>query len=155
MNINYANFLMLPLPVIALGTHLEKNGYETLIIDQRVENNWKELLESTLANKNVICVGISSMTGSQITGGIEASKVVKSVSPEIPVVWGGVHPSLMPEQTAASEFVDIVVIGEGEDTILELAQKFEKKEPIESVKGISYKDKGKVVCTCQREFFDI
>lgn len=153
--IDNAAFLMLPLPVLALGTHLEKNGHKTIIIDQRVEDNWKGLLESTLANTDVICVGISSMTGPQITGGIEASKLVKSVSPDIPVVWGGVHPSLMPEQTAANEFVDIVVIGEGEDTIVELVQKLDKKESIESVRGICYKAKGEVVRTSQREFFDI
>ena len=35
------------------------------------------------------------------------------------LVWGGVHPTLLPEQTVANEFVDIVVRGEGEQTLCE------------------------------------
>jgi radical SAM superfamily enzyme YgiQ (UPF0313 family) len=146
---------MLPLPVLAIAAPMEKNGYKTLIIDQRTDKNWPDLLETALANNKIICVGISSMTGPQIAGGIAASKVVKRVSPETPVVWGGVHPSLMPEQTVQSEFVDIAVIGESEEAFLELVQKLEHKQSIDSVNGLCYKANGRVICTPCRELLDV
>lgn len=151
---NY-EFRIIPVPVLAVATPLEKNGYKTLIIDQRVDENWRALLETALVSNEIICVGISTMTGSQIIGGIEAFKVVKSISPETPVVWGGVHPSLMSEQTAESEFVDIVVIGEGEETMVELVQKLEQKKSLETVKGLCYKKNGKVVYTPHRGLLDV
>ncbi len=153
--IDYTEFRMLPLPVLALATPLEKNGFQVYVIDQRVDDNWEDLLEHALAGNDVVCVGISSMTGPQIAGGLKAAGLVRRISPKTPVVWGGVHPSLMTEQTAASELVDIVVKGEGEETLVELVRHLQRKEALDSVKGICYKVDGRVVCTAPREFLDI
>jgi radical SAM superfamily enzyme YgiQ (UPF0313 family) len=70
-------------------------------------------------------------------------------------VWGGVHPTLLPEQTVASEFVDIVVRGEGEQTLLELADKFSAGEPLDEIKGITFKSAGTIRSTPDRELMDL
>jgi radical SAM superfamily enzyme YgiQ (UPF0313 family) len=87
-----------------------------------------------------LLVGISSMTGTQIRGGLLAGKVVRGLDPAIPIVWGGVHPSLCPESTLRDTHCDIVVKGEGEATIVELARCLESGGNLADVAGIGYKE---------------
>ena len=62
------------------------------------------------------------MTGPQIFGAMQAASLIKKFTPAVPVIWGGVHPSLTPEETIKSELVDIIVIGDGEETFKELVE---------------------------------
>ena len=86
--------------------------FEIAIIDQRIEENWKEKLIELL-NTKPLCVGFTALIGDQISNGLAASKLVKSINPEIPVIWGGIQTSLIPEMAIRSSFIDIVVMGEG------------------------------------------
>ena len=61
------------------------------------------------------------LTGKMILDGLKIAKLIKKYNANIPIVLGGVHPSLLPEQTLQNELVDIVVVGEGERTIQDLA----------------------------------
>jgi radical SAM superfamily enzyme YgiQ (UPF0313 family) len=136
------NRVSIPLGLIALATPLDLAGYRVKIIDQAVDRNWKDILISELRAKP-ICVGVSTKTGPQIRYALEASKIVKQYN-NIPVVWGGVHPSLLPEQTLENEYIDIVVQGEGEETFFELVQVLEKDEALSTVKGIWYKENSEI-----------
>ena len=144
---------LLPLSVLLVAAPLVKYGYSVKIIDQRVEKNWKEILLKEL-RKNPLLVGISALTGRQILYGLQVSQLVKENSNAL-VVWGGVHPSLLPEQTLQNKFIDIVVIGEGEETLLELANKLKRKEDWSNILGIGYKRNGKIYINKRREFIDL
>ena len=98
----------LPLSVLALIPALQKKGYAVVLIDERIDRHALSTLERFL--DDAVCVGISSMTGYQIQGGIAAAEVVRKVS-DIPIVWGGWHVSLLPEESVGSPYVDIVVRG--------------------------------------------
>jgi radical SAM superfamily enzyme YgiQ (UPF0313 family) len=102
-----------------------------------------------------ICVGISTMTGPQILQGIRFAKDVRRVLPHTPIIWGGIHPSLVPEQVILEEYVDIVVYGEGELTLLELVQKLESGELLDNVQGIVYKKNGGIRKNPAREWIDL
>src|SRR6185369_10701507 len=81
-------------------------------------------------------------TGIQLRTAMEAARAVKKLSPDLPVVWGGVHASLMPLETMREEFVDFVVVGEGERTFTELVQRLDEGKSPHDVKGIWYKEDG-------------
>ncbi len=100
-------------------------------------------------------VGISMLTGEIISNGLEAAKMIKAYNPRIPIVLGGVHPSLLPEESLANELVDIVVIGEGENTAQELARSLMDKGDLATIKGIGWKDKGKVTINPKRDLLDM
>lgn len=102
-----------------------------------------------------VFVGISSMSGLQIRYGLEFAKNVRDSDPSCPIVWGGVHPTLLPEQTAANENVDIVVRGEGESSIVELANKLSAGQPLDDVGSITYKSEGKVRSNPDSGFIDL
>jgi radical SAM superfamily enzyme YgiQ (UPF0313 family) len=120
-------------------------GYSVKILDMRLESL------SDFEIGKPIFVGISSIHGSQIRYGLEFARRVRALDSSIPLVWGGVHPTLLPEQTVASEFVDIVVRGEGEKTLWELADKFSAGEPLDGIKGITFKSAGTIRSTPDRE----
>jgi anaerobic magnesium-protoporphyrin IX monomethyl ester cyclase len=138
-----------PLSLLHLASFLIMGGYSVKILDMRLES-----LRDFEIGKPLL-VGISSIHGSQIRYGLEFARLVRTLDSSIPLVWGGVHPTLLPEQTVASEFVDIVVRGEGEKTLLELADKFSAGEPLDKIKGITFKSFGTIRSTPDRELMDL
>lgn len=63
---------------------------------------------------------------------------------DIPVVVGGVHPTLVPEEVIANENVDIVCIGEGEYPLLELCNNLENGKAIDSIENLWIKKNGRI-----------
>jgi radical SAM superfamily enzyme YgiQ (UPF0313 family) len=87
-------------------------------------------------------VGISTMTAS-FDSGLNVARYVRNYNPDIPIVFGGVHPTVLPEETLNQSEVDIVVRGEGEYVFLDLLEKINLGR-ISEVKGISYKKNDKI-----------
>lgn len=144
-----------PLSILSLVPWLIENEYDVLIIDQRVDDNWKEKISKALSESPVICAGVSVMTGPQIEYGLAVSNLIKRQSPDVPVVWGGAHPSCLPEQTLKHPSVDIVVDGEGEATFLDLVQAIDHKRDLSTVSGIYFKRQNEIIQTGQRPLLDI
>lgn len=145
----------LPQATLHVAAGLDKYGYRVTLIDQRIDKQWQKNLHHALAD-NPLFVGISAMTGTQIKNGLSASALVKAFNPEIPVIWGGVHPSLLPEQTIQNKYTDIVVIGEGDKVIVDIAKHLEEKSHLEDIQGICYKNDGKrVISTPKRDLIDL
>lgn len=140
----------LPLGILCLGSALRRAGFGVEIIDQRLDDNWMERLKGALQDKDVLWVGISSMTGHQIAGGLRASEVVKAIS-KVPVVWGGIHPTLLPEQCLEHPLVDMVIMGEGEKTAVELSEALEGCKDLEGISGLCFKQGHEKVINSFRE----
>lgn len=144
----------LPLSILHTVSLIDKGKYKVFIIDQRVEKDWKNNLEKML-KKNILCVGISAMTGSQIKWALRATKIIRNQSKKIRIVWGGVHPSLLPIETIKDKNVDIIVLGEGDRTFPELVDALANEKDLENVKGICFKKNNKIVITGTRNFEDL
>ncbi len=134
----------MPLSILALAPELKKRGYSVVLIDERIDRHALSKLEASL--DKAICVGISSMTGYQIKGGIAAAKRVRELS-DVPIVWGGWHVSLLPEESIKSPHVDIVVRGQGERTFADLVQVIEEKRDFKEIPGITFKNGEEVFST--------
>jgi len=142
-----------PLHLLAIAAPLDKAGYEVKIVDATADNNYKEKILQNIESS--ICLGITAITGFSIEGGLEISKIVKERYPDIPIVWGGWHPSIFPEQTVENHFVDIVVRGQGELTFFDLVNHLRNNQSLDDVLGIAYKKNGKVVSNQDRPPEDI
>lgn len=143
----------IPLSLLYVAAIIKNRGYEVLIIDQRVEYDWKEKLLYELS-KNPLCAGVTVMSGAPIRFGLQVSEVVKNNS-RVPVVWGGIHPTILPEQTLADPMVDMVVQGDGEQTLYELVTALEARADLSGVKGLSYKVNGQLRHNPAREQIDL
>ncbi len=131
------------LPLGLLSTVASVNQtHDVKIIDQRVDDNFKEHLLNELS-KGPRVVLIPSMTGTQLKYALDISKVVKDNS-NAKVLWGGVHATLMPEQTISHNLIDMIVVGEGEFVLQDLISSMDGKKKIEDVNGIVYKENGSI-----------
>ena len=113
-------------------------GYKVRVLDMRLDDY------HTFKLGNPLFVGIGTMSGFQIRFALEFAKKVRQELPSCPIVWGGVHPSLLPEQTVANPFVDVVVRGEAEPVMTELAKSFSEGKPLDNVSGLTYKLEGQI-----------
>ena len=144
-----------PHSLLTIAAPLHKEGYNIKIIDQRTDPYWDRHLSEELEG-NPICVGISCMTGTHIHFAIEAAKVVRRcTNGRILIVWGGPHPSILPEQTCKSEWVDLVCVGEGDVTFKEIVHALEAGESLAKIKGIAYRDGNQVIITPERPLLDV
>lgn len=127
-----------------------REGYDVKIIDQRVNPNWRQELIKSLSGKPV-AVGITSLTGPSLKNALNAAQIVKATSKETPVIFGGVHATLLPEMTMNEEYIDYVVKGEGDYVLYNLLECIRLKTPITEVRGVYYKDKGGISFTGESE----
>ena len=122
----------IPLSLLHVASPLQREDYHVRIFDMRVENY------EDLEVGNPIFIGLSCMSGQQIRYGLKLARKVREQNPLCPIVWGGVHPTLLPEQTAACNLVDVVVRGEAESVIVNLARELSIHQQLQLVKGITY-----------------
>lgn len=137
--------LHLPFSCLCLAAYIRESGYKPDILDMRVQD-WRKY---DLSNTDVI--GIGCMTGNQIKKGLEFAGLVRQQHPDTPIIWGGVHPTLYPRQTAEHPYVDYVVRGEGEATLLELLDALNDGLSIDEVPGVTYQREGRIIETPDRE----
>jgi anaerobic magnesium-protoporphyrin IX monomethyl ester cyclase len=132
--------LSAPLCLLTLAATLRESNFEAVVIDAAVDSDYKRhILEEA---PTALCLGISVLTGPMIRGAIEVSTAVKQQYPSLPVVFGGWHPSLLPSETLNEPLVDAVVRGQGEITLLELAEALTEGRPLGDIHGLSWKQDG-------------
>lgn len=97
-------------------------------------------------------VGLSTITGPQLAPVIETSRRLKALG--VTVVWGGVHATIMPEDVLREDYVDFVVVNEGEETTQELARMLAGQVPADfaAVRGLAWKDGPRAVVNMERPF---
>jgi len=142
-----------PLSILYPGAYAEQNGFSVEYFDLRVDklSDLKKMLMET-----PLLVGISSMTGFQLQGALKVIEFVKSHSPVTPIVLGGVHVSCMPGEALKHSLIDYEVIGEGEDTLLELLLYLRGENlSIEQIKGIAWKKGDEIIVNEPRPFIDM
>jgi radical SAM superfamily enzyme YgiQ (UPF0313 family) len=136
---------MPPLGICYLASYLLDANYDVKIIDCVVERLTLGELKSRILKYSPTIVGVSSTT----VAFYHAKKVislVKSIDSEIHIILGGAHITALPEETMyEAEDIDVGVIGEGEETLLELVNKITNKKTYTSVKGIIYRNNGTIV----------
>lgn len=142
----------IPLGLLHIGTILDKEGYAVRIIDAAKEPDYENLIAREI--KDALLVGISALT-TEVKNAIEISDYIKNIHSDIPIIWGGWHPTLFPEQTCSDKSVDFVCIGEGEYTMLEVVKALETGTSFENIKGLAYKDKGVLKMNSRRDFVNM
>jgi len=143
----------LPLSLLSVAS-LASAEFDVRIIDKRLHpRDWKTRLADALARDTVL-VGATAYTGPMIAASLEMSRFVKERS-SVPVVWGGIHASLLPEQTLADPRVDMVIQGEGEVALLDLARALRDGTPLDGIRGLYRTVGGRAVSSPPGPFVDM
>jgi anaerobic magnesium-protoporphyrin IX monomethyl ester cyclase len=130
-----------PLQLLHLAAALRAAGRRVAVLDLRLHD------QRQVRVGRPAFVGITAMSGPQIRYGLEFAQRVRAQSPDTQIVWGGVHPTLLPAQTAADWRVDVVVRGEGETVAGPLAAALSGDGPLEAVPGVTFAQDGEMRST--------
>ena len=129
-----------PLGLLSIATVPVAKGYKVTLIDQRINNNWKEeLKEEILTGAKIVC--LTTMVGEQIRNMLEISKFIKSLNKNILVVLGGSWAQTCPELCMQDINVDVVCYGEGDYLLTELMEYCQGKKDLGKINGIIYRTK--------------
>jgi anaerobic magnesium-protoporphyrin IX monomethyl ester cyclase len=144
-----------PHALLAVAAPLLKAKYTVTLLDQRTQAITAETLKAFISD-DLICIGISTMTGTQVRHALHLAAMCREVTGgRVPLAWGGCHPSVLPEQTARHKDVDIVIIGEGDETFLELVEALDNKANLHTIKGIAFKSGERIIQTDPRPLVDV
>ena len=139
-------------PLLNLGclaTVLRGRGHDVLIVDATAPHARKspEDIRKLVREYRPRFIGIT-LTINYVPASYNFIKGLKNLN--IPIVLGGPHPNACPQE-ALDNGGDVVCIGEGEETIVELAEHFQGLRELKTIKGICFKnEQGKVVFTQAR-----
>ncbi|MBQ6118339.1 MAG: B12-binding domain-containing radical SAM protein, partial [Clostridia bacterium] len=146
----YDRTMSTPLGLLSIGSYLKHYGHTVRLYDRCVD---KTKLKTVLKQFSPAVVGISVMSSRGLKDAIQLSKEFKDRG--LTVVWGGQLPSLQPDLVIQKDYVDIVSLGEGEETWLELIDCFSGKQALADVLGIVYKKSGEIIRRPCRPFSDL
>ena len=150
LNLSAKEKLRIPVGLIYLGSELQKHGYKVKLYQPIQKNDEIQQVEDEIIKENPLFVGFSVLMGPGSIASLHMSERIKKAL-GVKIVWGGKFPTSISRQLIREDCIDVVCLGEGEKTIVELARAFETGENIEKVKGICYKLNGEIVYTEKRE----
>lgn len=141
-----------PLGICYLAAVLEKEGYEVRILDAEVlKLNMDQVLDR-VKKFNPFIVGVNANTITAYKA-LRTIQSIKEKMPSVVTIMGGAHISGIPKKTMeVAPALDIGVIGEGEQTILELVRCIKKQSNPKDVKGIIFRKNNKLIQTPPRQF---
>jgi radical SAM superfamily enzyme YgiQ (UPF0313 family) len=113
---------------------------------------WQEI-KQTIEKVNPIVVGIT-VTSQTFAAACEIARISKSINEDVLVIVGGPHPSIFGKEVLNNPMIDIAIIQEGEETIVEILDYVEGSRDISSIKGIAYRDDGRLFETPRRPLME-
>ena len=139
-----------PIGLAYLAAVLKKEGIKVTVLDMNALNIEPKDIRKHILKYNPEIVGFSVTTpvAPQV---FEMASIVKKINHKIKTVVGGPHVTALPEEAIKKDFIDFIVIGEGETTFLELIKNVEKGEQFEKIDGIMFRKGTRIVRTKERE----
>jgi anaerobic magnesium-protoporphyrin IX monomethyl ester cyclase len=156
----------MPLGLLYVAAALEQADYEVEILNTHLDcrrprhkqdslvrgMTWQDI-EKEIGDREPDLVGITNHFSAQIETTLAVAQIVKKINPKIPTIIGGPHPTFRYKQLLEENSdVDMVVIGEGELTIVDLMRAYSEGGDLSGVKGIAYRRDGQVRVNPRREF---
>jgi anaerobic magnesium-protoporphyrin IX monomethyl ester cyclase len=146
-------YLPPPLGILELAAYLEKHNsnIDIQVLDSQAENiDWKGL-EKRMERFNPDIVAPSALATCNAYTVVRTLETAKRIDPKITTVVGGQHFTAVAQESLEKyPEIDVVVRGEGEQTVSELVKAVETGKPFSSIEGVSFRHEGKVIHTPHR-----
>lgn len=128
-----------PLGISYIAAVLENEGVNVKIIDSpALELNWEDLRRE-IHDFSPDIIAITAVTPT-IENALKTAMIARETCPQALIVLGGYHATFTYSELIKREFIDVVVLGEGEYTFLDLAKNIEKDGDLRDVRGIVTKE---------------
>lgn len=137
-----------PLGLALIAAVLEKAGYPVTLLDANALGLKPEDIPPHVAGADVI--GLTAMTPT-ISTALSITRNLKAARPHLKIIMGGAHATMLPQETMSlAPEIDVIVRGEGDETVIEVLKALEGNLPLNSVAGITYRAEGKITTTPDR-----
>ncbi len=142
----------LPVGMAYLAAYVEQQGYPVHVLDaEALDFGFQEIMAHITGLKPDV-VGFSCTTP-LFPSAVVLAEAVKENLPRTAIVLGGPHISALPQGSLeASESIDFVVSGEGEESFFELLQAWERSGPFDHLAGVGFKKQGRALINPPRPY---
>ncbi len=137
-----------PMGILYLATYLSENNYDVSIFDQFARGASLDRTLNWIKREDPDILGFSTITtaGTGITSSEIARRVKEEINPNVKILFGNYHATFNDTRILNKyPFIDACIRGEGENTLLEIAEKTEKNRGFEDIRGLTYRDNGKII----------
>ena len=150
-----------PLSLLNLAAVLE-GRWPWRIVDGNLDEDPVAMALGILAEEKHALVAVTVMPGPQVAPAIEISSAIRAAFPGLPIVWGGYFATLYPDAAINAPYVDYVIRGQGEQTLLDLLSRLPDAGPaaplssareaaaIGDIAGLTWKADGRPVHNLNR-----
>jgi anaerobic magnesium-protoporphyrin IX monomethyl ester cyclase len=150
-------YLPPPYGILQLAAFLEQNhkDAEIQVLDCNAEGlDWNGL-EKEIESLNPDIVASSALATCNTYVSVRTLEIAKKVNPEVVTVVGGQHFTVLAEESLqAYPEIDVIVRGEGEETLVELTKAVSDGHPFSAVNGISFKNNGQIIHNSPRPLIE-
>jgi magnesium-protoporphyrin IX monomethyl ester (oxidative) cyclase len=161
-----------PLPPLGLGylgSVLEENDIEVEIVDCLLEGWYNrieitdgvvriglsfEQIEDIIRDYGPDIVGVNNLFTKQRENAHRIYGIAKKIDKNIITIAGGAHPTAMPELALSDKKLDYVVLGEGEQTLIDLVRVIEGKQDFHMLDGVGYRENGNIKIIPKTRFIE-
>ena len=144
-----------PWGVGLLASRMRDLGYDVQLWDLNARDiSLSDIAQEAPDGGNGVLFGLSCLTANAAQG-YQIAKMIKDVAPSSKIVYGGIHPTALPDEPMEKGLADAVVRGEAEESFPELIRRWSAAEDIAGQPGITCRDEtGKVVHGPQAPYID-
>lgn len=142
----------IPIGLALLAAVAEGKGHQVRILDIGLEADSEDALRRAIASERYDIAGLSCMSV-EFLGGLETAQSIRKLSPATHIIFGGQHPTIMPELAMKSDCLDSICLGEGEVVWSEFLDRMSSGEDLEGVSGLWFRRDGEVVRNPKRETY--
>jgi anaerobic magnesium-protoporphyrin IX monomethyl ester cyclase len=128
-----------PLAILSIAAALEGRE-DYVIVDGNLDTAPGATMDRIARNNTVELLAVSVMPGPQMVSAIVLCREFREKHPAVPVVWGGYFPSLYADTALNAGYIDFVIRGQGEETMVELLEALRGSRALTGVRGLSFKD---------------
>lgn len=137
--------ISVPIGIGCLLAVAEQEKIKANFIDEQVEENVLSKIKQYVKEVEKPCIFGFSVLTAALESSIHLSKRLKELYPDSIIIFGGVHPTALPEEILTYKHIDIVVRGEGEKTLIELYRCIKEGKDFTHIDNISYRRNGQII----------
>ncbi|MFX1280993.1 MAG: B12-binding domain-containing radical SAM protein [Promethearchaeota archaeon] len=137
-----------PLGILSLATYLNENNFDVSIYDQFAQGSSIDETLQWIKNEDPDILGFSTITtsGTGISSAEISKRVKEEINPNVKILFGNYHATFNDTRILNKyPYIDACIRGEGENTLLEITQKSEKGHGFEDIRGVTYRNNGRII----------
>lgn len=134
----------LPLSLLSISAVLDPDKVDIKILEGALIRDLNTEL-SKYADKNLLLAGVTAITGPPLYDALTFAKAFKKMAPNVPVVWGGTHPTILPVDTLEDPHADFIVKGQGEIPFKMLVECLLNDTSPKDIPGLTMKIDGETI----------